>query len=68
MKKHMATIFQKPVAGHTRKAFDDAHQRVTEEGRPIVFDSCCGVGESSRFLARKFPEYTVVGVDKSLKR
>ena len=68
VKKHMATIFQKPVAGHTRKAFDDVHQRVTEAGRPIVFDSCCGVGESSRFLARKFPEYTVVGVDKSLKR
>ena len=68
VKKHMATIFQKPVADHTRKAFDDVHQRVTEAGRPIVFDSCCGVGESSRFLARKFPEYTVVGVDKSLKR
>ena len=68
VKKHMATIFQKPVADHTRKAFDEVHQRVTEAGRPIVFDSCCGVGESSRFLARKFPEYTVVGVDKSLKR
>ena len=68
VRKHMAHPFQKPVAEHTKRAFADADAFIKAAGKPIVFDSCCGVGESSRFLAEKFPDHSVVGVDKSLKR
>ncbi|GHF20603.1 hypothetical protein GCM10017044_14370 [Kordiimonas sediminis] len=31
-------------------------------------DACCGVGDSTRALARQFPDHLVLGVDKSIKR
>jgi tRNA (guanine-N7-)-methyltransferase len=34
----------------------------------IILDSGCGTGESTKILARLFPECTVIGVDKSLSR
>lgn len=68
VRKHRDHPFLKPVADHSRQAFDMVNNEVQAAGKPIVFDSCCGVGESSRHLARKFPDHMVVGVDKSLKR
>lgn len=35
---------------------------------PLILDACCGVGDSSRALARAFPEHLVIGVDKSANR
>jgi tRNA (guanine-N7-)-methyltransferase len=34
----------------------------------LVLDSGCGTGESTRQLARRFPEMLVIGVDKSSSR
>jgi tRNA (guanine-N7-)-methyltransferase len=41
---------------------------VSAAGAPLILDSCCGVGESSRLLARAFPNHYVIGVDQSASR
>lgn len=65
--RHRDTVFRKPVAAHSRRAFDDAMSRW--DGRaPIVLDAGCGVGWSTLNLAREFPDHFVLGVDQSSDR
>ncbi len=39
-----------------------------EHGGPVVLDSGCGIGESTRFLANRHPDHLVIGIDKSAVR
>lgn len=68
LEKYRRSVFQKPIAGHTRAAFEHAERLVHENARPLILDSCCGVGMSTVQLARTFPEYFVLGIDKSAVR
>ena len=75
MRKYAATTFLRPVADHTREAFENACEFVqTFYGTDaagcfeVVLDSGCGTGESTIHLARKFPNVPVIGVDKSAVR
>ena len=83
VRKYAATTFLRPVADHTREAFECACEFVKKfygvdcfdsnlESRNDVFslvlDSGCGTGESTIHLARKFPNVPVIGVDKSAER
>jgi len=52
----------------TVRAFDDLQAIVSAERRPLVLDSGCGTGESTRRLAKAFPDVLVIGVDKSAAR
>ena len=65
VRRHLASRFLKPVSDHTREAFDVVATRLASANCGLVLDSCCGVGDSSRALARAFPDHWVVGVDKS---
>jgi tRNA G46 methylase TrmB len=66
--KHLQHPFQKPYQQHTLEAFRQIEKWVEQQGKPIIFDSCCGVGESSYHLAKKHPESIVLGMDKSADR
>ena len=79
VRKYAATTFLRPVADHTRGAFEKASEFVRSfygskatgrlTGRlDIVLDSGCGTGESTIHLARKFPNVPVIGIDKSAVR
>lgn len=68
VEKHLSHTFKKPIAEHTQGAFDDVAARLATIERPLILDSCCGVGESSRALAKQFPDHWIVGIDKSAKR
>ena len=69
VKKHLEHDFQKPIADHSQHAFDTAGDFLIKMGNcPIVFDGCCGVGDSTRHLAKANPSTVVIGVDKSIKR
>lgn len=68
VRKHLAHPFKRPIADHTQAAFDAVQVRLGEVDRPLILDSCCGVGDSSRTLAQEFPGHWVVGVDKSAHR
>lgn len=66
--RQLKSVFRKPVADHNQVAFDEAQQKIRDAGKPLILDSCCGIGESSRHLARSFPDHFIVGVDKSSNR
>ena len=76
VRKHAATLFLRPVADHTRKAFDAAKEFVdrfydnVSANKPldIILDSGCGTGESTIHIAKRFPDTPVIGVDKSAVR
>lgn len=75
VRKYAATTFLRPVADHTREAFEKVSDFVCSfygskaTGRlELVLDSGCGTGESTLHLARKFPNVPVIGIDKSAVR
>lgn len=66
--KHLKHPFRKPYQTHTLEAFKEIEKWVEQQGKPIIFDSCCGVGESTYHLAKAHPEAIVLGMDKSADR
>ncbi len=68
VRRYQQHHFQKPVASHSQEAFDSVAEQVAQWNGPLVLDSCCGVGESTAVLARRYPDALVIGVDKSAHR
>jgi len=75
VRKYIATRFLRPIADHTRQAFEEARQFVDNfygnsctSPRDIVLDSGCGAGESTLHLAKRSPGVPVIGIDKSAMR
>ncbi|MCE8022514.1 SAM-dependent methyltransferase [Halomonas sp. MCCC 1A11036] len=64
----LATPWRKPVAEHTRRAFEAAHAWLTAQDAPLVLDAGCGVGLSTRALARLHENHAVIGIDRSADR
>lgn len=68
VRKHLGSTFQRPLPDYSRRAFDAHFAAIDNFRGPLVFDSFCGVGESTRQLAATLPEALVVGIDKSAHR
>lgn len=68
VKKHLAHRSRKPYQEHTLAAFEQVANRVAQHQGDIILDSCCGVGQSTRLLAKRNPDALVIGVDKSAHR
>ncbi|WP_325049119.1 tRNA (guanine(46)-N(7))-methyltransferase TrmB [Alginatibacterium sediminis] len=66
--RHLQHPWQKPYAQHSLQVFAELCELVQAHSGPIVLDSCCGVGESSRELAVMHPNALVIGLDKSAHR
>ncbi|MGB0997614.1 MAG: tRNA (guanine(46)-N(7))-methyltransferase TrmB [Pseudomonadales bacterium] len=62
------SVWQRPIAEHSAVAFASVRERVEASGQPLILDSCCGTGDSTRWLAKTFPETLVLGIDKSAHR
>ncbi|MBY6094271.1 tRNA (guanine(46)-N(7))-methyltransferase TrmB [Ferrimonas balearica] len=68
VRRHLAHPFRAPYADYSRELFAELKAWKEADGRPLVLDSCCGVGESTANLARRHPEAIVLGLDKSAAR
>ncbi|GAA5194031.1 SAM-dependent methyltransferase [Ferrimonas gelatinilytica] len=68
VRRHLKHPFQAPYAEHSLALFEELKAWREADGRPLVLDSCCGVGESTANLARMHPEALVLGLDKSAAR
>jgi len=68
VRKHQRSSWQKPIAEHTQRAFDTTQSWLAGKSGDLILDSCCGYGESTRWLAHNFPESIVLGLDKSAAR
>jgi tRNA (guanine-N7-)-methyltransferase len=65
VRRHLGASFRKPISTHTAIAFERAAEMVAKKNLPLILDACCGVGDSTRALAARFPDHFVLGVDKS---
>lgn len=59
---------RKPLAEHTRIAFDLAERWLARQGSQLIIDAGCGVGLSTRGLAKRYPDHAVIGIDRSADR
>ncbi|MFN2382279.1 MAG: tRNA (guanosine(46)-N(7))-methyltransferase TrmB [Guyparkeria sp.] len=66
--RHAQRPFAKPIAAFNREAFDRVSRYLESIDRPLILDSGCGTGDSSRLLARRFPDHWIVGIDRSADR
>ncbi|MDR3157503.1 MAG: methyltransferase domain-containing protein [Zoogloeaceae bacterium] len=68
--RHQDSVLQKPIAACNHAAFLQALALLREfsPDAPLVLDAGCGVGWSTVFLARQYPECFVLGVDQSAHR
>ena len=65
---HMGSQWRRPIALHSAEAFQAIRSRVEESSQPLIIDSCCGTGDSTRCLAAQNPDALILGVDKSAHR
>lgn len=68
IKKHFDYPFQKPIASFNQQAFDRAQALYQAHSGPVILDSCCGVGLSTRWLAIRYPDHLIFGLDRSIVR
>ncbi|GJM05499.1 MAG: hypothetical protein DHS20C09_14900 [marine bacterium B5-7] len=68
IKKHLANPYRKPHRPFTGEIFHQIDAIQKQINKPIILDSGCGTGESSRLLAELNPDALVIGIDKSEKR
>lgn len=60
--------WQKPCHVPTVEAFQALKTMLRTNDLPLILDSGCGTGESTRLLSAAFPDHLVIGVDKSAER
>lgn len=66
--RHLRHPFQRPIPDYSLEVFEQAKQRVERHNGPLIFDSFCGVGESTVAIAKANPDALIIGLDKSLHR
>ena len=68
VKKYLANKSKKPFSEHTLAAKDAIKAWLGDWQGDLIFDSCCGVGESTARIAQQHPHAKVIGIDKSAAR
>ena len=66
--RHLAEPWRRPLPAHTATAIELLAARRARDRRPLVLDSFCGTGASTRALAARHSDCLVVGIDKSAAR
>ena len=66
--QHTTYLAKRPIAKHTAAAFQTASEFARSRNAPLIIDAGCGTGRSTLKLAARYPERTVIGVDRSEAR
>lgn len=66
--KHFRKVYLRPIPLFVEKEFERVQGIIARAGKPIILDSCCGTGMSTRVLAKTHPKHLIVGLDRSAAR
>jgi tRNA G46 methylase TrmB len=66
--RYQTALSARPISEHTEQAFMQILPWLQGAGSQLILDACCGVGESTAILSRRYCEAKVLGVDKSAIR
>jgi len=66
LKRYHLTNYQRPVADFSLSLWKEIKEFIGMD--KVIFDLGCGIGESSYFLSKKYPEHKIIGIDKSISR
>ncbi|ANJ66809.1 SAM-dependent methyltransferase [Halothiobacillus diazotrophicus] len=66
--KHARHRWARPIADYNRQAFAAAEAWLAGRPQPLILDSGCGTGDSTRLLAARHPTHSVIGIDRSADR
>jgi tRNA (guanine-N7-)-methyltransferase len=68
VRKHTTTTYLRPIPSHQIAVFKHIKQFAQSVNLPLIIDSGCGTGQSTKKLAEIFPDHGVIGIDKSIAR
>lgn len=69
VRRHLTHDYRRPVSARGLAIFESLRPWLERQhGRPLILDSGCGTGASTRALALNFPEAAVLGADRSIER
>lgn len=66
--KHQQHAFKRPIAEHTQNTFNECVDWLGSWAGEVIIDACCGVGESTTNIAKRYPHAKIIGIDKSVAR
>ena len=66
--QHATYLERRPIAKHTAAAFEKASEFARSRNAPLIIDAGCGTGRSTLKLAARYPDRTIIGVDRSEAR
>jgi len=68
VRRHLTHPYRKPPTEASVAAFTVLQDALKNHGGPIILDSFCGTGQSTKMLAQRHRDHFVIGVDKSAHR
>ncbi|MCA9506989.1 MAG: hypothetical protein KC505_01030 [Myxococcales bacterium] len=68
LKKYQVNSFLKPIPLHQQAPLALIKSFIAKKNRPLILDSCCGTGLSTKNLAHLYSDHIVIGIDKSQAR
>lgn len=63
-----AAAYLRPIPDHQRQLLHVLEDMWQGDQRPVILDSGCGRAMSTQWLQRRFPQYRVLGLDRSVHR
>ncbi len=68
VRRYKITDYRRPIPHAQTLALEQVIQFTARRDRPLIIDSGCGTGHSTKNLAQQFPDHVVIGIDKSAHR
>src|SRR5262245_12396586 len=68
VRRHKNTQYLRPIPCHQKIPFDQIVAFIAKRPAPLILDSCCGTGMSTKKLAEQYRDHNVIGIDKSASR